>query len=221
MSGTLIGLFGLGFLLGLKHAFDADHVAAVSIIYSKEAKKASLTGMLWGIGHTISLLIIGFIILFFKIGVPKKLAISFEFIVGIMLVVLGINVLMTLKKNESHFHKHKHGKEDHIHFHSHLITRNHKHYHQPLMIGLVHGLAGSAALTLLILATISSIFVGLVYILIFGIGSIIGMVLVSNILSLPFRLAENKFGRIDKILRLGASLMSVAMGYGIIYQIVK
>lgn len=219
MNVTLINLFALGLLLGLKHAFDADHIAAVSTIISKNksTKLVSKIGFFWGFGHTAALLIIGFIILLFKISVPEKLALSFEFIVGIMLVVLGLNVLIKLNKNKIHFHKHKHGKEEHIHFHSHLTAKNHAHYHQPLAIGLVHGLAGSAALTLLALTTINSVFVGLVYILIFGIGSMIGMILVSIIVSLPFKLITNRFERTHKILKLSTSIISIVIGFSLIY----
>jgi len=219
MSLTLIGLFGMGFLLGLKHAFDADHIAAVSTIISKnKSTNISKIGFFWGFGHTTALLAVGLAILLFKVAIPERLALSFELVVGIMLVVLGLNLLIAMNKNKIHFHKHKHGKEEHIHFHSHLMTSNHNHYHRPLAIGLIHGLAGSAALTLLVLTTINSIFVGLTYILIFGIGSIVGMVLVSNIISLPFRLITNNFDRMHKGLKLTTSLISLIMGIVILYQ---
>lgn len=219
MYSTLIGLLGFGFLLGLKHAFDTDHIAAVSAISKNTSiKKSSLSGVFWGLGHAISLLVIGFIVLLFKIRIPEKLGLSLELIVGVMLVILGLNVLITVNKNKAHFHKHKHGKEEHMHFHSHLITEKHGHNHQSFFIGLVHGLAGSAALTLLILTTIDSLFAGVTYILIFGIGSIIGMVLVSNLVSLPFRLISKKLEISHKILRLGTSFISIILGLSIMYK---
>ena len=218
MDTTFLSLLGFGFLLGVKHAFDADHIAAISAL---SKRNPSVTGLLWGFGHAITLLIVGLIILLLKITIPEKLALSFEFIVGSMLIILGVKVLTTLNKSKIHFHKHKHGKDEHMHFHSHLIAKSHNHYHQPLLIGLVHGLAGSAALTLLVLSTIGSILAGLFYIFIFGIGSMIGMIFVSNIISLPFRFIANKFGRADKILRLSTSLLSVTMGFSIIYQMLK
>lgn len=218
-------LLGFGFLLGVKHAFDADHVAAVSTIISKHKsiKKSSLLGMFWGFGHTISLLCVGLIILLLKITIPEKIALSFEFIVGIVLVILGLNVLLTINKNKIHFHRHKHGKEEHIHFHSHKLTKHHDHkhklFHQSLFIGLIHGLAGSAVLTLLVLTTIKSVWLGLIYILIFGIGSIIGMILISSVVSLPFTLIPNNLQRTQKFLKISAGLISMIIGLTIMYNI--
>ncbi|MDP3765546.1 MAG: sulfite exporter TauE/SafE family protein [Nanoarchaeota archaeon] len=225
MNDVPFTLLGFGFLLGIRHAFDVDHIAAVSAIVSKHKsiKKSSLLGIFWGFGHTISLLIIGLIVLLLKITIPEKIALSFEFIVGIMLVILGLNVLLTINKNKVHFHKHKHGKEEHIHFHSHKLTKHHDHkhklFHQSLFIGLIHGLAGSAVLTLLVLTTIKSVWLGLIYTLIFGIGSIIGMILISSVISLPFNLIPNNFQRIQKFLRISAGLVSTIIGLNIMYNI--
>lgn len=219
------GLLGLGFLLGVRHAFDADHIAAVSTIVSKHKsiKISALVGIFWGLGHTLSLLLVGSAILLFKIEVPKRFALSFEFIVGIMLVLLGFNVLATINKNKVHLHRHKHGKEKHIHFHSHRQTKSHWHEHQllnkSLLVGVIHGLAGSAAIALLALATISSIWLGIIYILLFGIGSVTGMALISSIISLPFALTATKFWKIQKMLSAGAGLISMAMGFIIMYNI--
>src|SRR3989344_2473341 len=205
---AVLGLLGLGFLLGIKHAFDADHVAAVSAMATdnNSIKKSSLLGMFWGFGHTISLLIAGLAVLLLKITIPEKLALSFEFIVGVMLVALGINVFATINKNRIHFHSHSHGKEEHVHFHSH------KSLHRPLIIGLVHGLAGSAAISVLVLATINSLLLGLVYILVFGIGSIMGMMAISSIISLPFALVPKNLETTQKILKISAGLASAITG---------
>ena len=214
-------LLGFGFLLGIKHAFEADHVAAVSAVISKNKsiKQSSLLGAWWGIGHTISLLVVGLVILLLKISIPEKIALSFEFIVGIMLVILGFNVLITINKNKIHIHRHNHGKEKHIHFHSHKLTLNHEHTHfnQSLFIGIIHGLAGSAVITLLVLTTVKSVFSGLIYILIFGIGSIIGMMFISSVISLPFALI--KFEKIQRFVRISAGSFSIFMGFGIMYFI--
>ena len=225
MGTTIITLFGFGFLLGVKHALDADHVAAVSALVSRSnsIKKFYILGAFWGFGHTISLLCVGLIILLLKITIPEKIALSFEFIVGIMLVILGLNVLLTINKNKIHFHRHKHGKEGHIHFHSHKLTKHHDHkhklFHQSLFIGLIHGLAGSAVLTLLVLTTIKSVWLGLIYILIFGIGSITGMILISSVISLPFTLIPNNLQRTQKFLRISAGLISMIIGLTIMYNI--
>lgn len=191
-------LLAFGFLLGVKHAFDADHIAALSAIVSKNKsiKSSSLLGMFWGFGHTISLLVVGLVILLLKISIPEKIALSLEFIVGIMLVLLGLNVIMTIK------HNHKHA------------TLN-----QSLLIGLIHGLAGSAAITLLVLITIKSFWTGMIYILTFGIGSIIGMIIVSSIISLPFIIISGKFKRIHKVMDISAGLISTIIGLSILYDV--
>jgi len=218
-------LLGFGFLLGIKHAFDADHVVAISTMVSrhKSIKRSSLLGMFWGVGHTISLLVVGLVILLLKISIPEKVALSLEFIVGIMLVLLGINVFMTMNKNKIHFHKHRHGKEEHIHFHSHKLAKNHAHEHttlyKSLLIGAIHGLAGSAAITLLVLTTVKSFWIGMIYMLTFGIGSILGMMLISSIISLPFIIISIKFKRIRNIMNISAGLISTAIGLIILYDI--
>ena len=220
MSIILFTLFG--FLSGVRHAFDADHVAAVSTFAAKNnsIRESSLLGMFWGFGHTISLLLIGLIILLLKITIPKNVSLSLEFVVGVMLVVLGINTILAINKNKIHLHKHKHGQEEHIHFHSHKTTKKHYHehlpFHQSLFVGLIHGLAGSAALSLLVLTTIKSIWIGMAYILVFGIGSIIGMMLISSIISLPFALIPKKLERTQRILRVSAGLISAITGLIII-----
>ncbi|MBS3114337.1 sulfite exporter TauE/SafE family protein [Candidatus Woesearchaeota archaeon] len=215
-------LLGFGFLLGVKHAFDADHVAAVSTFAAKNKsiRESSLLGMFWGFGHTISLLLVGLIILLLKITIPRSVSLSLEFIVGVMLVVLGLNVLFTINKNKIHLHKHKHEQEEHIHFHSHKTTKRHYHehlpFHQSLFVGLIHGLAGSAALSLLVLTAIKSVWAGMAYILVFGIGSIIGMMIISSIISLPFALIPQKLERTQRILRVSAGLISAITGLIII-----
>jgi len=225
MYAAPFSLLAFGFLLGVKHAFDADHIAALSTIVSKNEpiKKSSLLGMFWGFGHTISLLVIGLVILLLKISIPEKIALSLEFIAGIMLVLLGINVFRTMNKNKIHFHKHIHGKEEHIHVHSHKLTKNHAHEHitlyQSLSIGLIHGLAGSAAITLLVLTTVKSFWIGMIYVLTFGIGSMAGMIMVSSIISLPFIIISSKFKRIHKIMDISAGLISTAIGLIILYDI--
>lgn len=224
MSILPLSLLGLGFLLGIRHAFDADHIAAVSNILIKQhsIKKSSLIGMFWGFGHTISLLAAGLIILLLKITIPEKLALSMESIVGVLLVFLGVNTLITISKNKIHIHRHEHGGNEHIHFHSHKHIKQHQHGHRTfcrsLFIGVVHGLAGSAALTLLVLTNINSALVGLVYILLFGIGSIIGMMLISSIISLPFILISTKLEKTQKMLGISAGLISAFIGLSMIYQ---
>ncbi len=220
-------LLAFGFLSGMKHAFEADHIAAVSSITSNQnsIRKSSLLGLFWGFGHAIALSIVGLIILLLKIEIPEKIALLLELIVGIMLVILGFNVLTTINKNKMHIHKHKHGNEEHIHFHLHKLTKAHLHMHIPfkqsLLIGLIHGLAGSAAITLLVLTAINSVLLGLFYILIFGIGSTLGMVLISGIISLPLILIPYKFDKMQKILHISTGAISTLIGFNIMLNILK
>ena len=219
---SLLSLLMLGFVLGLEHALDADHVAAVSAIASetKSVKKSSILGIFWGLGHTTTLFIAGIIVLIFQIVIPKNLALSFELLVGIRLIALGLGVLWKAAKSKIHLHIHEHDGAGHVHFHSHALSESHSHSHahKSFIVGAVHGLAGSAALMLLVLATVDSFFSGLLYILVFGLGSIIAMLTISTIIGLPFRLTSN-FGKINGAIKLIAGFASIILGVSIIYGI--
>ena len=216
----LATVLGLGFILGLEHAFDADHVVAVSTIVSeyKSINKSSKIGAFWGLGHTLTLLLVGFIILTFKLKIPQKLALSLEFAVGIVLVALGINVLYKLYKKKMHMHEHQHGIFKHAHYHSHKDIKHHDHAFKSFFIGMIHGLAGSAALMILILATIDNFYSGIFYILLFGIGSIIGMILISAAIGIPF-IITSRFKNMHKITRVLAGTISIFLGSFIIVDI--
>ena len=218
MNFIPFSILGFGFLLGIKHAFDADHIAAVSTIASrqKSIKESSVLGLFWGFGHTISLLIVGILVLLFHMNLSEKIAAYFEMIVGLMMFFLGFNVLITMQKNRIHFHKHRHGKNEHIHFHSHKSAESHNHNHRSLFIGLVHGLAGSAAFALFALAAVKSVLLGLVYILIFGVGSIAGMVLICGTITFAFNF--NKLEIMQKILKAGTGLSSAIIGLYILLK---
>jgi high-affinity nickel permease len=219
-SSHLITLLGLGLLLGLKHALDADHVVAVSTIVSQTGslKKSSFYGVIWGLGHTVTLLIAGGIILGFKLAMPDKMALGFEFLVGIVLVILGLDVIRRMIKEKIHVHAHDHSGISHTHFHSHGKRTTHSHAHKSFIVGMVHGLAGSAALTLLVLSTVKSVFQGLMYILVFGAGSIAGMFIVSTIIGLPFVLAA-KFEKMHTLIGFLAGTISIVLGIMIMYEI--
>ncbi|MBS3158172.1 sulfite exporter TauE/SafE family protein [Candidatus Woesearchaeota archaeon] len=217
---SILTLLGLGFLLGIEHATDADHVAAISTMTSdsKNLKNSAMHGIYWGLGHTFTLLLVGLLLLLFKITIPQKLAVSFEFIVGLMLVFLGINLFVKILKSRFHLHLHKHGKIKHLHYHTHKSQHSHRHSRASFFVGLVHGLAGSAALMLLVLATVKSIASGLIYIMVFGVGSILGMLLISISISIPILLAKN-LSRIHFIIRSIASFASIIIGISIIVSI--
>lgn len=198
---NLIFTLTLGFILGLKHAFEPDHVLAVSTIASEQKNpfKAAITGTFWGIGHTTTLLIIGIIVLYLKLSIPQNLTVILERLVGIMLIVLGIRAI---KRRNLIFHDHIHPQDQ---------SKVHKH-HTSFVIGSVHGLAGSGALMLLVLSTIQSVWEGLYYILIFGLGSMVGMSMMSFFIAMPFAYSADKFPGLEKKLRVGVGVLSILFG---------
>ena len=219
----------LGFLLGMRHALDADHVVAVSTIVSKSKSllRACILGAIWGMGHTSTLLLVGLAVLLFKLAIPDKIALSMEFAVGIVLVILGISVTKEFILDKMHLHRHSHGGEDapHIHAHSHKEAPDHSHSHslkpehKTFLVGMVHGLAGSAALMLLVLTTVASLYEGVLYILVFGLGSIMGMAAISTLITIPFKVSADKFESFNYRLRLTAGFLSIALGTAIMFQI--
>ena len=225
----VISLLGLGFILGVKHALDADHLIAVSTIVGERKGfwSSSIVGALWGLGHTASLLIVGLIVIAFHFQIPDKVALTMEFGVAMMLIILGLNVFWKIRKGAT-FHVHMHEHHHHVHVHPHLhevgIEHQHSradlHHHavkvgkKPFIIGMVHGMAGSAALMLVGLATISSQTLALLYIAIFGFGSVGGMFLMSALIGLPFSFTA-KHKQINTIVQMTAAIMSV--GFGLFY----
>jgi len=222
MEASLLAAFSLGLLLGIQHALDPDHLIAVSTIVSehKNFKWASLIGAFWGLGHTTTLFIVGLLVIGLRVSIPPRLGEGLEFLVALMLVILGINVLRKAFGAERvHLHTHSHSPETHTHFHVHDNPhQDHAHSHpfkamrRPFIVGMVHGLAGSAALMLLVLSTIESPLGGLAYIVIFGLGSVGGMLLLSGIISLPFILTAQRFSAMNRWIRVFAGVASVTFG---------
>lgn len=222
MESSLYGAFILGLVLGIKHALDADHLIAVSTIVSdtRSLKWASLIGAFWGLGHTTTLFLSGLLVIGLRVTIPPRVALSLEFIVAGMLVALGARLLWRSFREEGiHLHAHAHNPKTHAHFHAHAEPKeDHTHPHpfsamrRPFIVGMVHGLAGSAALMLLVLATIPSPLAGLGYILIFGFGSVGGMLALSSLIALPFILTARRFTLLNQWIRLAAGVGSVAFG---------
>lgn len=221
-----LGILSFGFVLGLKHAIEADHLAAVSTIVAQQKGLLRYAGLgaLWGLGHTISLTVAGTLVLVLNFQISPEIEQMLEFFVGIMLCLLGLNVIRKLVKGRKlHLHHHAHGGHEHAHIHAH------PHQHddgnevssfnpRALIVGMVHGLAGSAALMLLIVPIIDSKIVGMLYVLIFGIGSIAGMAIMTFIVGLPFRITAFRYTRVRHILEGIAGIVSVAFGLWIIYE---
>jgi ABC-type nickel/cobalt efflux system permease component RcnA len=237
MNGSLALALGLGFALGLKHATEADHLVAVTTIVSEQRSiwRSGLVGALWGVGHTASLLVAGILVIVLGIAIPDPLTAILEFVVALMIIFLGSRILyLTLRqRTHVHVHTHSHSGHAHTHFHfhdesdAHKISKTHDHasavgHHRPslsrlrpLIVGMVHGLAGSAVLTLLVLTEVvrdGSRFRGMAYLLVFGIGSIGGMLVMSTLISLPLVLTTRRFERIEVPMRLVVSISSIAFG---------
>ena len=222
---TTFSVLLIGFVLGLQHAIEADHLAAVSTIVSekKNLLTASLVGGMWGVGHTISLFAVGAFVIFLKLQISETVETRLEAIVGGMLVLLGINALRKLFSAEKiHVHTHEHGTREHVHIHTHKNETEEASHHRfsprSIVIGMVHGLAGSAALMLLVVPTIASPTVALIYILIFGIGSIGGMMAMSFLIGLPLHFTANRFEVLNRGIRLAAGVFSLGLGALIVYE---
>lgn len=230
ISVSTITILFFGFLLGLKHATEADHLAAVSTIVTERKKlfSSAIVGGFWGLGHTISLVTAGLLVLLLNLQISERMESILEFCVGVMLIYLGLNVVQKIIRGGTlHFHKHEHGGHLHAHPHTHENAHTHEEestHHgfslspRPLIVGMIHGLAGSAALMLIVIPTINSRLVGLLYIIIFGIGSIGGMMLMSFLVGLPFHFTALRFNRFNTALRCVAGLASIVIGLMVVYE---
>lgn len=226
MEVTLLTVLALGFILGIKHAIEPDHVIAVSTIASQSKKlwNASLAGVFWGIGHTATLFIIGIILISMKGEIPEKWAMSLEFLVGIMLVYLGVKTILSFKN--IHIHNHQYDGDDHKHIHSHQNSGEHKHkpqyrnvtYLKSMFIGLVHGLAGSGAMILLTMSTVKNVGEAAIYILIFGAGTVIGMLFFTTIIGIPF-VWSKKRKTISRPLGITTGIISTVFGVYYMYNL--
>lgn len=227
MDAPFVTTLFFGFVLGMEHALDADHVVAVSTIvsHSRSLWRSAVIGVFWGVGHTLTLLVVGLVVILLKVNTPESIALSMEFLVGIVLVGLGVEILRGYRRKRVHAHAHSHGGTVHVHFHSHALGEDHDHDHdaapswKPLFVGMIHGLAGSAALMLLVLTTVQSTTEGLLFILLFGGGSICGILLLSTVIAIPFALTAGRLEPINEAVRLVAGLVSMVLGGSIMIEI--
>jgi len=230
----LLAALVLGILLGSKHSLDPDHVVAVSTIVNeyKNPLRSFWVGISWGLGHTTTLLIIGTAIIALRLTIPDRMALLFEFAVGVMLVGLGIQVIYSFRKKKVHQHAHGHEEEAHHHFHSHSKNPEHVPEHhnthgigkpflrgKSYVIGLVHGLAGSAALALLVLASIESPIAAIAYIVLFGLGSVLSMGIMTMIIGLPFSISAGRLPNLNRTIQFAVGSLSILFGGFLIYQI--
>jgi ABC-type nickel/cobalt efflux system permease component RcnA len=251
---SFFSIVAVAFFLGMRHATDPDHVIAVTTIVSRQRNllKAAMTGIFWGIGHTLTIFVVGTIIILFDVVIPARIGLSMELAVGLMLIVLGvINIASFLRsaralsphfQEESdriHQHLHSHGEYVHSHAHGHC-PETHSHdaqqveltwldrlfgriglYQQlrPLVVGIVHGLAGSAAVALLILTTIRNPHWAIAYLLVFGAGTVGGMMLITMSIASAFNFFGKKHERFSQRLGLASGVVSLAFGVVLAYQI--
>jgi ABC-type nickel/cobalt efflux system permease component RcnA len=255
---TLLSIIALGFFLGMRHATDPDHVIAVTTIVSRQRsiRHAALIGILWGLGHTITIFLVGSAIILFGVVIPPKLGLTMELSVGLMLILLGVLNLTGFTRwitetftpqapdapghPHVHSHAHTHQQGDFVHAHPHHHEPE-KHGHaedatpvgwmdrifgqlglyqavRPLAVGLVHGLAGSAAVALLVLTTIRDPRWAIAYLLVFGVGTIAGMMLITAAIALPFKYSQSRFARLNRGLAVASGIISIAFGIFIVYQ---
>ncbi|ULA62850.1 MAG: Nickel transporter UreH [Nitrospira sp.] len=228
LESNLLTFLTVGFVLGLRHALDADHLAAVSTVLAERpsVRASGLVGLWWGVGHTLTLMLVGAAVLVSGVHIPESVALMAESGVGLLLVVLGGTLALKLFRERWHLHRHVHDGEPHVHLHSHRRREDHVHPHwarqslRPLLIGMAHGVAGSAALMLVIVSSTSGISQGLLYIAVFGLGSIGGMLMIGLTLSVPViysrAIGQRAFFAVQGV----ASLGSVGLGLWMLYRLI-
>lgn len=227
----MIGILGVGFLLGMQHALEADHIAAVSSIAARRINVFDIVkhGLTWGLGHTITLFLFGGVALLLGHAIPERLSLPLETAVGVMLVVLGADVLWRLWRERLHFHRHSHRDGTaHLHLHAHPLDAAshprcaHDHAHgfrwRTLFVGLVHGMAGSAALLVLTVAQASTARDGLIYMLLFGVGSMIGMAALSSMIAIPLVMSARLLTSVNQALQLIVGSVAIGIGGTTIYS---
>lgn len=248
----LLALAGFGFLLGMRHATDADHVIAVTTILNRSRRfvHTTLIGALWGLGHTITVVIVGILIIGFNVIIPPPVGLAMEFAVAVMLIALGVlnltGGMRTITERltppapiHGHEHGHTHSHDgvaaahahEHAHLHGHgtdphlggpaglVATFGWYQLLRPVGVGLVHGLAGSAAVALLVLATIQDTGAAIGYLVVFCLGVAAGMAALTTVIGLPFWVARARSQQINRWLTVGSGLLSLAFGLYLGYQI--
>jgi len=220
----------LGLLLGLQHAMEADHLAAVASLTTRGSslRDAARQGTAWGLGHSLTLLLVGGSVLLIDGIIGEQVSLLLESAVGVMLILLGADVLLRLWRKRVHFHVHSHDTETHFHAHSHAGGRHevdpHHHQHtqklplRSLIVGMVHGMAGSAALIVFALGSVQSLWEGLAYIAIFGAGSIFGMTALAVIVSLPLRWSARSLTWAHNGLTAGLGIFTLGLGVLVLHH---
>jgi high-affinity nickel-transport protein len=228
---TVGSTIALGFMLGMRHAIDADHVAAVAATVGRErlVRPAAWIGVWWGVGHTITIVLVGAAIILFDWIIQPRLGLAMEFLVGLMLVLLGVGNWRAVRRTEATTHDDGESAAPRAHLHDggtsaprldRLLT-GFPVYNivRPVVIGIVHGLAGSAAVALLVMTTIGDPAWAIVYLLVFGAGTIAGMMMITMAIAMPFASFGKPSAKRHAVVRLATGLASVALGLFLTYRI--
>jgi ABC-type nickel/cobalt efflux system permease component RcnA len=228
----VISILALGLLLGLRHAFEADHVAAVASLATRSGslREGLLLGAAWGLGHTLTLFAVGGVGLLLGEALPPAWSRWLELAVGLMLLALGADVVWRARRQRLHLHVHDHG-DGRRHWHAHRhgpepghTRHDHAHAAPParaLAVGLLHGLAGSAALMLLTLQATRTVALGLAYIALFGLGSIVGMATLSLVVALPLRATAHRLEALHGRLELLLGCLTLAVGLKVLLELLE
>lgn len=227
MDASIVATLGFGFLLGVRHALDPDHIVAVAALVSQHRRLSvsCLLGACWGLGHTTALLVAGAAVIALKLTISPRVERGLEMGVALVLILLGGHVLLRAVRGAVvHRHPHSHGGSTHSHFHVHAhdhgaADHSHpSHLHlldlgaRPFLVGVLHGMAGTAAIMLLVASTLSSAAAGLAYIAVFGLGSTIGMLVLSGIIGLPFVMTSSRPAHVQRIAQGMAGAASLLLG---------
>lgn len=222
----MLAILGLGFLLGMQHALEVDHIAAVSTIAVRRSGMADIVkhGLTWGLGHTLTLLVFAVVAIMLGQSIPETLSRPLEGAVGLMLVGLGAHLLWRLWQDRVHIHVHQHDAGvRHIHLHSHAdhraphaVASPHRHEHglrwRTLLVGLMHGMAGSAALLVLALSQLADPMQAMLYVALFGVGSMVGMGALSAVIAVPLLLSARWLNVANRGLQGVVAALTIAIG---------
>lgn len=234
---SVFAILALGFFLGVRHATDPDHVIAVTTLVARHRRirDAALIGVWWGVGHTLTIFVVGGVIILFSIVIPPRVGLSMELSVAFMLILLGVLNLRGFRRyrsvaagdaatevqGEVQVHPHQHPDETPLGWLDRRLGRTRPYRAlRPLVVGVVHGLAGSAAVALMILAVITDRRWAMLYLLVFGAGTILGMMLLTGVIAVPFKYAGERSTRLRGRLAVSSGLLSLGVGLVLAYQLV-
>lgn len=230
MAPGMLPFLAMGFLVGMRHALEADHLAAVFSLASRPGARSALprAGLFWGLGHAVTLVAVAAVVFATRAAIPASWESAAELLVGLLLVVLGARLLLSLRRERVHLHVHRHdGGPVHLHLHSHRgegVEHEHSphdHAHgvpwRPALVGLAHGLAGSAGLVVLASASAPSAGVAMAYVVVFSLGTIAGMTALAAAIAFPLRWSPRPFEAAARLVQFGVGALTLGLGVAIVW----